>query len=367
MLTILSLENYRNFESAELQFSPGLNIIIGDNGTGKSNLLEAVHLCGFGRSFRGHGQTFLRFGAPFSRIYARNEDRNEIEIIFPDGAERKISFNGKPLPRIAELLGKFPMTYIGPGEVMLVAGSPSVRRKLIDSHLCQFAPEYTDWLYQYRHSVRQRNASLRAVANEDIAGGTVLIDAWDEKVAELGEKIIAKRIGFIKNLSPLASDMFSAIAGDEAKKLSVEYECTVAENPAVADIREIFLQKLLAHRNYDFKFFQTTIGPHRDDIKISLDNLPAKLFASWGQVRMISLALYLGALQILSEHSSATPTLLLDDALAELDPKRSRTAMEIFPKICQTLVATPHPDQVKDVTNAKIFQFTAPGVVREMI
>ncbi len=365
MLKTLSLYNYRNFSSIELEFSSGLNLILGENGAGKTSLLEAAYLCGFGRSFKGHKQTFLKMGEDFGKILGIGEQRNEVQFLFiPDG-ERKIMFNSKRILKISELLGKFPITYIGPGEVMAVAGSPSVRRMLIDSHLCQFDAEYTSLLYHYHRSVRQRNASLRAIANQEAAGGTVLIDAWDEKVAKTGAEIISHRLKFIENLAPIASEIFRTIAGEQVGELSIKYRCTIAENPEIDDLEALFFAKLAGQRNYSMKTFDTKIGPHRDDMDIFLDNLPAKQFASWGQVRMISLALYLGAAKILSEHTQPLPTLLLDDALAELDPNHANAALKFVPNIGQTIVATPHPAQIKNIENAKIFEFSQPGIVVE--
>ena len=365
MIAEIFIKNFRNLSRAELSFSSSLNLIFGENGSGKTSLLEAIYLCGFGRSFKGSNQIFTKIGEDFAKIFGKNEERNEIEIIFTKDGEKKIVFNGKRIIKISGLLGHFPMTYIGPGEVMAVAGSPSVRRTLIDSHICQFDSEFTSTLLAYKHSVRQRNAALRGVANNEIAGGTVLIDAWDEKVANLGAKVIEYRIDFLKKLSPLASNIFNAIAGNGAGELFLKYRCTVAKNPQIDDLEGLFFARLREMRDYHLQRFETTIGPHRDDVEIFLKNFPAKQFASWGQVRMISLALYLGAAKILSEHTQPVPTIMLDDALAELDPKRARAALEIVPEIGQTIVATPHPEQIKNFAEAKVFTFVEPGNIIE--
>ena len=365
MLKDINIENFRNFNNAELHFAPNLNIILGQNGVGKSNLLEAAYLCGLGKTFRGHNQVLVRIDQQFAKIAADSEDRNEVEIVLLPGGERNITFNDKKVPRISQLLGKFPMTYIGPEEVMLVAGAPSLRRAILDTHLCQFDTEYVSHLSHYQRSIRQRNAALRGVASHTMAGGMVLIDSWDEKVAKSGSAVTATRIDFLQKLSPIATEIFSAIAGEGIFALNMKYRSTALENPDVSDFENKFYEKLAQRRKLDLIRFDTSIGPHRDDIEIHLGNFDARHFASWGQIRMISLAMYLASVKILSEHTQHTPTILLDDALAELDPVRSRAALDFFPQIGQALVATPHPEQVRDITGAKHFIFSAPGVVLE--
>ncbi len=365
MIVALKLINYRNIQSAEIELSPHLNIIFGENGVGKSNLLESAYICAFGRSFRGKNQQYVRFDSDFARVDAKNPQGESIQIIFlPDG-ERNIIFNNKKLPRVSELLGKFPMTYIGPHQVMVVAGSPSERRELLDSHISQFDNEYLENLRNYFRSIHQRNAALRGVAQNDIAGGMILLDSLDEKIAYHGTQIIRMRMKFISELAPICSDIFSAISNDDSRKIKLEYKCSVAENPSIEDLEQYFLNRLKSHRNQDLKFFQTTIGPHRDDIDIELDSLPARKFASWGQVRMIALAIYLGSARIVSERIGRTPTILLDDALAELDPNRAQTVLKIAPEIGQIIVATPHPSHIIDSDDLKIFEFARPGEIIE--
>jgi len=367
MIIELSLTNFRNFDKAQLQLSPGLNIILGDNGMGKSNLLEAAYLCGFGRSFRGKGHTYVRFGEEFCRIDGKNMQNDVVQVIYLSGGTRNILFNGKKLMRISELLGRFPGTYVGPQEVQIVSGAPSQRRKLLDEHICQFDPIYTQELYNYNRSVQQRNASLRQVARNEIAGGMILIETIDEKVAEHGANVIRGRLKFIEELTPIASEIFSTLTGENTGELNLEYISAIADNPAVDNLAQIFMEKLAGHRSRDRKFFQTTVGPHRDDLNICIGELAAKYFASWGQARMISLGLYLGAAKLLSERVGRVPTLLLDDALAELDPNRAGTALELLPVIGQTIVATPHPSHLDDIENCKKFVFSEPGKLRREI
>ncbi|MCD6595716.1 DNA replication/repair protein RecF [bacterium] len=365
MIISLKLINYRNIPSAEIELSPHLNIIFGENGVGKSNLLESAYICGFGRSFRGKSQQLVKFDSDFARVDARNPQHECIQLVFiPDG-ERNILFNNKKMPKISQLLGKFPITYVGPHQVMAVAGSPVERRELLDSHISQFDREYLGNLRNYIRCVHQRNAALRGVSQNDVAGGMILIDSWDEKIALNGASIIRARMKFIAELAPICSEIFSAISGNDDKNIELQYKCSVAENPSIENLEQYYLEQLKLRRNQDFKLFQTTIGPHRDDIKIKLDGLPARNFASWGQVRMIALALYLSSARIVSERIGRTPTILLDDALAELDPKRAQTVLKIAPEIGQIMVATPHPSHIINENNLKIFKFNEPGKIIE--
>ncbi len=365
MIKFLTLENFRNINDTELSFAPTLNIIFGENAFGKSNILEAIFLCGFGRSFRGYGQPLIRFDKEFAHIVGTDENRNVVEIFLRLDGNRNVLFNNKRLIRITELLGKFPTTYIGPQEVMVVAGSPSVRRALLDTHLCQLDVEYAENLLAYERAMRQRNASLRGISEGTMAGGVVLIDAWDEKISAYGTILLKKRVDFIRKLSVMAMEIFSAICGEDAYRLSIKYKSTIADNLEIDDLAALFMEKLAKIRKIDLLKFETTIGPHRDDVEIMLGNFAARLFASWGQVRIISLALYLGAARVLAEQTAKVPALLLDDALAELDPRRAKMALDIIPNIGQAFVATPHPEQIKNVDSGKIFTFLSPGNIVE--
>ncbi|RKZ32940.1 hypothetical protein DRQ33_04990, partial [bacterium] len=252
---------------------------------------------------------------------------------------------------------------IGPDEVQVIAGSPDNRRNIMDFHISQFDPDYVDNLSNYLRSIRQRNAALKGVARETVAGGMILIDSWDEKIANHGAKIIQKRIKFLQNIAPISADIYSAISGNENSQITLRYNCSIAENPMVDNLEEIFLKKLRLHRKRDIDTFQTTFGPHRDDIDIELDGLPARKFASWGQVRMIALSIFFSVAQMISEHIGRIPTILMDDALAELDPVRAKSVLEIAPQFGQIMVATPHPAHLIDNDSFRQLKFTAPGKI----
>ena len=362
MIISVELKNFRNFAYARAELDERVNIVFGPNGYGKSNFLEALYVCGFGRSFRGSGQQIVKFDADFARVVAKNPQHETLEAVFLPNGVKNFILNSKRLPRLRDLLGKFPTIYVGPDEVNIVAGSPSKRRNFLDFTISQYDPVYVSELGAYVKSVAQRNSALRGVAEGEIAGGMVLIETIDEQVAHHGAQVLATRSRFLRMISPLATEIFAAISGIE-RQLDIEYLSTAAENLDDPELERVYFERLCARRKSDLKTFQTAIGPHRDDIEIYLGNLPAKKFASWGQVRMISLALHLAAARILEEKIGRTPTLLFDDALAELDPQRAHSVLEIAPQFGQIVVATPHPEHL--IEDAKVFRLAEAGKIVE--
>jgi len=366
MFQCIEMKDFRNFQTIKVEFSPTVNIIYGENGSGKSNLLEALYLCSFGKSFRGSKQPFVRFDCEFARIKTRNPDRESVEIIIRQNGRKQILLNTKRIPQYTKLLGHFPTTYIGPNEIMLVSGSPSVRRSMLDSHLCQFDPEYVQALIDYNNTVKRRNASLKGIAEKTLVGGMVLIETLDEQIAKLGCIINRGRLKFLKEIEINVKDYFENIFGPNAPELGLEYESTVCNDPMSEDYKKYFIKKLKYSRKKDLILTQTTIGPHRDDLKITLNDLPARTYASWGQARMISLAVYLAATKLTGDKARRIPTVLLDDALAELDNERAIRAIDIVPSVGQVTVVTPHHNISTTYSNTKRFKFLEKGVIQEI-
>ncbi len=364
MILQVELKNYRNIAHFRGELSGKLNVVYGPNGSGKSNFLEALYVCGFGRSFRGARQQIVKFDEEFARVSAKNPEKDFLEAVFLANGVKNFFLNGKKLSRLRDLLGKFPVVYVGPDEVNIVAGSPRKRRNFLDFTISQYDPEYVAELANYVNSVAQRNSALRGVAEKSVAGGMILIETIDEKVARHGAVVLEKRLKFLSAVVPVAADIFSAISGIDGAKLEVEYVASIGSaEPDRTRLERHFFDHLVRRRKTDLKTFTTPIGPHRDDIEIFLNGLPAKQFASWGQVRMISLALHLASARILEEKIARTPTVLFDDALAELDPQRSKAVLSVAPQFGQIVVATPHPEHL--IEGAKVFAFERPGELVE--
>ena len=365
MLANLKLKNFRNYEYAEISLSPTLNIITAPNGYGKTNLLEAIYLCGFGKSFRGTNQRFVNFDAEFARIEASAPERTKITIVIQADGTKKITLNEKGINKLSELLGYFPITYIGPGEIAVVSGPPSIRRKMMDAHICQFDPIYTETLISYHKILKRRNAALKGIAEQTIAGGMILLDTLEDQLANYGARIIAERMKFLDAISPLAADFFSTIHGEKAPEIKFIYQSTIQIPQDITKLTTALKTALESMRRRDLALFSTTIGPHRDDFTIVIDGLPARRFASWGQSRMISLAIYFSAAKLTGDKSRKIPTVLLDDALAELDPERARNALEIAPTVAQVVAVTPHEMPEVNAAKTKKFRMPEPGKIEE--
>ncbi len=366
MIDHIEISNFRNLESRRLKFNSKLNIIFGENGFGKSNLLEAIYFCGFGKSFRSGTQQFVRFGEEYALIIGSNEDKDILKVAFSSDNAKNIIFNNKKIARTSQLLGKFPTTFVGPEEIEVASGAPAIRRKLLDEHLCQTDFNYTNALSAYNKNLAQRNGIMRISQYTRNPERELLIDSIDEICASDGSFIILRRMEYISRIKSTAQEIFNIISCENAGELDIKYVSTVLDEPSINKITNTFCDKLKQRRTNDIKLAQTTVGPHRDELEIYLNGNAARKFASRGQLRMISLALYLSAACDLSQNLGRVPTILLDDALAELDPSKAAAALELVPTLGQTIVATPHPHHVEFSTIAlKKFIFSHAGVISE--
>lgn len=366
MIDHIEISNFRNLESRRLKFDGKLNIIFGENGFGKSNLLESIYFCGFGKSFRTGTQQFVRFDAEHALIIGTNDDKDVLKVAFSSENAKNIILNNKKIARTSQLLGTFPTTFIGPEEIEVASGAPAIRRKLLDEHLCQTDFHYTNMLSSYKKNLEQRNGIMRISQYTRSPERELLIDSIDEICARDGSFITLRRMEYVSRIRNTAQELFNRISGDSAGLLDIKYISTVCDEPKLSVIVSAFCERLKKNRTGDIKLAQTTIGPHRDELEIYLNGNAARKFASRGQLRMISLALYLSAACDLSQNLGRVPTILLDDALAELDPSKAAAALELVPTLGQTIVATPHPHHVEFSTIAlKKFIFAQSGVVTE--
>lgn len=326
-LARLALADYRNIRQAE--FTPGreLTVITGQNGQGKTNLLEAVWMLTGAKSFRGakDAQLICR-GAPFAVLEGnvhsdgRNEDHIRMTIGGPESRRpgRYARLNGVDMGRAANLAGRFAAVVFEPGHLDLVKGSPEGRRRFLDAALCQLYPGYLATLRRYARLVAQKNSLLKFWDRTPGAGE--MCDAFDADLAVQGEEVRRRRKQFLEELGPAAGRNYDEISRG-SERLELRYlQSQSGEAPAGGD--QPLAQTLKAARSADRRAGFCTVGPHRDDLEILLDGSPARGFASQGQQRSAVLSVKLAeaavAARILGEH----PVLLLDDVLSELDPLR---------------------------------------------
>lgn len=348
-ITQISLKGYRNYELCQIDLSNRLNLIIGNNGQGKTNLLESLYIGGFGKSFRTSKDIeWLRFGESFAVIkigYEKMGQPGQIEIKLLKNRKKEIKLNGVHLSKMSELIGHLNLVLFSPEDLKLVKESPSERRRFIDRELSHISPSYCHKLLQYNRVLDQRNTSLKQMQfkkNIDHA----LLDIWDEQLAELGSHLIMKRDHFIKDLAQISNRIHREITSGK-ENLIVTYNCSLnTKSMSEYDtIKSDFVELLIQNRQKDMERGYTSVGPHRDDLGLEIDSIELKAFGSQGQQRTAALALKLSEIEIIYETLGEYPVLLLDDVMSELDTHRQNFLIKTFEKV-QTIVTTTEVGQI---------------------
>lgn len=338
----LHLEQFRNIESLSVFPCETVNIIYGDNAQGKTNLLEAIWLLSGAKSFRGAKDAdLIRFG----------ESRALIESdFFCAGRQQtsKIQLEGKKTAwlndirqdSITAFAGIFTTVVFSPSHLGLVKDGPAGRRKFLDTSICQITPRYIGMIGQYQRILLQRNTLLK-----DISYASALLDTldiWDEKLSTLGGVIIRMRMEYTRRLQKEAEDIYKGISM-ERESFSLDYrpfELPVQEGQTQREISSLLLEKMMQNRSEDLRSGSTGIGPHRDDLEISINGRSVRSFGSQGQQRSSVLALKLAESRCIGDILGERPVILLDDVMSELDQNRREyllnhlTGSQIFITCC---------------------------------
>lgn len=356
-LRTLWIRNFRNYPAADLRFGDGISALVGPNGQGKSNLLEAIYLVATGRSHRTANEAeTIRHGETTARVRAQVSRRGrveELDITLRMDAGRvatTIRVNGVETPR-GSLLGRLPVVMAAPWDMEMVRGGAAGRRRLLDSALAQLSPAYFFALHRYHRVVAQRNAELR----RRTPGG---LDPWDAQLVALGVRITADRARHAARLQPHVGAWFQALGGEGA--LTVTYRPSWAgatEEERMATARA----QITRNRADEYRRGVTLTGPHRDDLEFSLSDVPLRANGSQGQWRTAMLAVRMAERAVMAADLGADPVVLLDDALAELDPSRQRRVLEVDDDTQMFVTATVLPVTGRAV---RVFAVEA-GTIRE--
>ena len=328
----LRLSNFRNYESLDIDFSDGTNIIHGDNAQGKTNILEALYMIATTKSHRGvHDRDMIRFGEKEGHIRTviiKNGIDYQVDMHLRSGAGKGIAINGQRIKRAAELIGLLHIVFFSPEDLTIVKNGPAHRRHFMDVELCQLDQSYLHNLSQYNKIVDQRNKLLRDIAYEPSL--EITLDVWDGQLAEYGQKIIARRREFIGKLNEMIGGIHDGLSGGK-EKLSIAYEPNVREDEIA--------QKLASSRERDKYLKSTSCGPHKDDFAFLCEmrkntaaedsGVPAQVidlrrFGSQGQQRTCALSLKLSEIRLVTQLIGEEPVLMLDDVLSELDSGRQQ-------------------------------------------
>ena len=312
----IELKDFRNYESLEAQFHKNVNIFLGQNAQGKTNLLESIYITSMGKSFRtGKDRDMIKFGSDFFRVKATavKEDDLVVELAVNQEGKKGIKVDGIKARKMSDLLENIYIVIFSPEDLRIVKDEPEKRRKFIDRELSQIKPSYFVALNQYKKVLAQRNAYLKEYEiNESI------LDIWDLQLAEYGSKIIEQRTEFIKKLNIISSRIHKDIT-NKKEELEVIYEPNIEY---CKDLQEIYYKELQLSRANDIKRRTTGRGPHKDDLKLISNGIDIRNFGSQGQQRTAALSLKLSEIKLIEEETGENPVLLLDDVLSELDRER---------------------------------------------
>ena len=356
----IKIENFRNIDFMGIFPHKEINVIYGQNGQGKTNLLEAIWLFTGCKGFRNSKDSELvQFERDNSRISLSFETtfRENNAAIFID-KKRTANLNGINLSSPRELIGKYYAVVFSPIHLSLIKDGPINRRKFIDTAISQIDNMYAKKLMYFNHLVQQKNALLKnAVENPSLLD---TLDVWDEKIAFSGAEIISDRIEYIKKLKSKATDIYNGISG-EKEELDIKYLSNIRyESEEKNDIARIYFESLKKHRPNDLYLKSTTCGPHRDDIEILINKISARKFGSQGQQRSASLSLKLGEAEIIKDLKGEHPIILLDDVMSELDITRQNyilnkmTEKQVFITCCEKeTISRLHAGKVFKIENGK--------------
>lgn len=331
-IELIKLRDFRNYEELTLAPHPGVNILFGQNGSGKTNLLEAIHYCALGRSHRtSQDREVVRRDQPMAAIgvqLKKNGVRTDVTVkLTPGELRRKTVFiDQKRASKLSDLMGRVQCVIFSPEDLMLVKEGPSIRRRFLDMMLSQLSTSYFIALQQYQKALDQRNAMLRE-ARRGERMDAAMMDAFEEAMAVPCETIIPLRRQFVQMTGEMAATKYAAISGRNQEIFSMNYQCCLSADD---DLVDQVKRHLAQTRREDSLRGSTGFGIHREDINLLLSGREMKVFASQGQIRTAALSMKLAQLEIFRSISGETPILLLDDVMSELDmSRRTRLINEI--------------------------------------
>ena len=325
-LNSIFLENFRNYESLSVDFDPGVNLLVGENAQGKTNLLEAMAYLGSGRAFRTQKTAeLIRFGADFAQIegnvFSQEREQTLRWVLFP-GKARQIYRNGAKKRTTGDISGVMQTVLFCPEDLMVLKSGASSRRRLADNAICQLRPNYEAALTEYNKILEQKNRILK-----DRHDNPLLLDILPEynaRLCQVGALLISYRARFYEGLGREAAQFHKHFSGGK-EDFSLEYKTvsTVTDPFApVATLNEQLLEHLESHYRAELESSQSLTGPHKDDFDVTLSGMSVKAFGSQGQTRTAAISLKHAQRALMKKESGELPVLLLDDVLSELDPGR---------------------------------------------
>jgi DNA replication and repair protein RecF len=352
LLEALRLRHFRNLSAVDLEPHPRFNILHGENGQGKTNLLEAVYLLSAVKSFRPQtNKDLIEWGCDQAVLEARVDRGGSERIVKLEVSERgkKVYLNGSPVRQLADFFGTVNIVMFGPEDIVILKGSPSERRRFIDRAIFNARPAYATEHQHYEDVLQQRNSLLKEPTMDES-----LLSVYDEQLVEYGADVISRRLTFLEHFKPVLNRVFKQIFR-ESFEAEVAYDMKWADHEidaesleSKADIERVLQDGLERTREEERHRGYTLIGPHRDDLGTTLNGRDVKTYASQGQHRAFVLAMKIAEITYLEERYHFAPILLLDDVSSELDRQRNRHLFDFLRsrEDGQVFITTTHRDYI---------------------
>lgn len=337
----IKLSDFRNYKDMEISFDDGINILYGKNAQGKTNILEAAYLCATTKSHKGSkDKEMIRFNCEEAHINTNVEKKGksfQIDFHLKKIGSKGVAINKIPIKRAVELFGIINIVFFSPEDLNIIKNGPEERRRFIDTELCQLDKLYLDDLTKYNKILKQRNHLLKEMNFRPDIKDTLPI--WEEQLLEYGKRIIQRRATFIEDLNQIIKEIHNKITGGK-ESIILKYEPSTEIND--------FERKLEKAREKDYKLFQTSVGPHRDDVLFEVDGIDIRKFGSQGQQRTSALSLKLSEIEFVKKTIGDNPILLLDDVLSELDSDRQNYLLNSIHDIQTIITCTGLDEFVKN-------------------
>ena len=320
-------DNFRNYEAFSLSFSPDVNLIVGDNAQGKTNLLEAIGYLGSGRSFRAQKTNELvRFGADFCNlsgtVFSQEREQSLRWVLYLSGRGRQLFCNGAKKKTAGDISGILQTVLFCPEDLMVLKAGAAPRRRLGDFALCQLRPNYEAALTEYQRILEQKSRILKGYQEQPAL--LDILPEYNTRLCQVGALLISYRARFFEGLGKAAKEYHNRFSGGKEEFNLTYHTVSTVEDPfaPVTKLTEYLQEHLSHHYQAELSSMQCLTGPHKDDFDVTLNGRSVKTFGSQGQVRTAAISLKLAQRELMAKESGEMPILLLDDVLSELDPGR---------------------------------------------
>ncbi len=330
-LSNIKLNNFRNYSALNTELNPNINIIIGDNAQGKTSLLEAVYVLARGSSYKNTMSEIISWNEESSLLegtFYKKYYKDHVRISLNKPNKSAIYINDKKANKRSVLWEKVQVVLFSPEDLKMIKEGPDLRRKFIDSGLNNTKPSYSNVLRDYSRALYQRNNLLKSLRRSNY--GRETLEVWDKQLVHLGKKIIVSRINFLKKINSITKEIHYTLTSNQ-EELKLFYISNIIKNGEDIDhIEQVYEKKIRQNLERDIQKGYTSIGPHVDDIRVTINDFDAKTYGSQGQQRTAALSLKLSEIELIKSEIDENPIILLDDVMSELDAKRQEKIIKYF-------------------------------------